>query len=139
MNPCIDCHLLMLKEAKKIAREAKYDFVATGEVLGQRPMSQNIRALELIEKKANLEGKILRPLSAKALPETEMEKSGMVDREKLLGISGRSRKEQMALAKKYGVKYYPTPAGGCILTDSEYSKKLRELDGKNKNNQKKRY
>ncbi len=127
MNPCIDCHLLMLKVAKKVAREANYDFIATGEVLGQRPMSQNIKALQLIEKKATLVGRILRPLSAKALPETEMEKSALVRREKLLGISGRSRKEQIALAKKMGVKHYPTPAGGCILTDSEYSKKLREL------------
>ncbi|HLM83818.1 MAG TPA: tRNA 4-thiouridine(8) synthase ThiI [Candidatus Bathyarchaeia archaeon] len=127
MNPCVDCHLLMLKEAKKIVREGKFDFLATGEVLGQRPMSQNIRALELIERKANLEGRILRPLSALALSETEMERTGMVDREKLMGISGRSRKEQMELAEKYEVKDYPTPAGGCILTDQEYSKKLREL------------
>lgn len=133
MNPCVDCHLLMLKEAKKIAREGKFDFLATGEVLGQRPMSQNERALDLIEKKANLKGRILRPLSAKALPPTEMEKSGAVDREKLLGISGRSRKEQMALAEKMGVTHYPTPAGGCILTESEYSKKLRELLTKIKN------
>ncbi len=127
MNPCVDCHFLMLKEAKKIAREGKFDFLATGEVLGQRPMSQNERALDLIEKKANLKGRILRPLSAKALPPTEMEKSGAVDREKLLGISGRSRKEQMALAEKMGIASYPSPAGGCILTDSEYSKKLRDL------------
>jgi tRNA-uridine 2-sulfurtransferase len=132
MNPCIDCHLLMLKVAKNLEREVKSDFLATGEVLGQRPMSQNSRALELIEKKANLEGRILRPLSAKVLPETEMERAGMVDREKLLGIFGRSRKEQIALAKEYGVKAYPSPAGGCILTDSEYSKKLRELFNKNK-------
>ncbi|MCX6766569.1 MAG: tRNA 4-thiouridine(8) synthase ThiI [Candidatus Moranbacteria bacterium] len=132
MNPCIDCHFLMLKVAKKIAREAKYEILATGEVLGQRPMSQNSRALELIEKKAGLVGKILRPLSAKALPETEMEKSKIVNREKLLGISGRSRKEQLELAKKYKIKYFPSPAGGCILTDKEYSKKLRELLEKNK-------
>jgi tRNA U34 2-thiouridine synthase MnmA/TrmU len=127
MNPCVDCHLLMLKQAKKLAREAKFDFIATGEVLGQRPMSQNSRSLELIEKKANLEGRILRPLSAQVLPETEMEKKGMVDRKKLLGISGRSRKEQMALAKKYKIRAYPSPAGGCILTDKEYSSKLREV------------
>jgi tRNA-uridine 2-sulfurtransferase len=139
MNPCIDCHLLMLKEAGKISNVAKllrtkkyYSILATGEVLGQRPMSQNFRALKLIEKKAGLQGKILRPLSAKALPETEMEKSGLVNREKLLGISGRSRKEQLALAKKFGVKYFPTPAGGCVLTDSEFSKKLEELFDKKK-------
>ncbi|MFA6285524.1 MAG: tRNA 4-thiouridine(8) synthase ThiI [Parcubacteria group bacterium] len=127
MNPCIDCHLLMLKVAKKIAVRENFDIIATGEVLGQRPMSQNSRALELIEKKAGLAAKILRPLSAKVLPETEMEKSGMVDRAKLLGISGRSRKVQMELAKSIKIKYYPTPAGGCILTDKEYSKKLCEL------------
>jgi len=132
MNPCVDCHLLMLIQAKKIAQKESFDIIATGEVLGQRPMSQNSRALELIEKKADLVGKILRPLSAKVLPETEMEKSGIVDREKLLGISGRSRKEQLELAKKYKIKYFPSPAGGCILTDKEYSKKLQELLEKNK-------
>lgn len=127
MNPCIDCHLLMLITAKKIAEKEKYDFIATGEVLGQRPMSQNMRALNLIEKKAGMVGKILRPLSAKNLPETKIEKTGMVDREALQGISGRSRKEQIALAKKFKIKYYPSPAGGCVLTESEYSKKLREF------------
>lgn len=127
MNPCIDCHLLMLKTAKKIMQKEKYDFLATGEVLGQRPMSQNAAALRLIEKKAGLVGKILRPLSAGVLPETEMEKAGLVERQKLFGISGRSRKKQMQLAAELGIKYYPTPAGGCILTDKEYSKKLREL------------
>lgn len=133
MNPCIDCHLLMLKAAKCIMKKDKYDFLATGEVLGQRPMSQNARALKLIEREAGLEEKILRPLSAKVLPETEMEKTGLVDREKLLGISGRGRKDQIELAKKFGIKNYPTPAGGCILTDKEYSKKLRELMAKVKN------
>lgn len=132
VNPCIDCHLLMLKEAKKIAREKKFDFIATGEVLRQRPMSQNFQALQLIERKAGLSGRVLRPLSAKRLPETEMEKGGIVDREKLMGISGRSRKAQLTLAKKFGVKYFPSPAGGCILTDEEFSRKLQELFEKNK-------
>jgi len=127
MNPCIDCHLLMLKEVKKIAAREKYDIIATGEVLGQRPMSQNREALKLIEKESKLTGKILRPLSAKVLPETEMEKLGLVDRKKLCAISGRGRKEQITLAKKFGVENYPSPAGGCILTDKEYSKKLQEL------------
>lgn len=127
MNPCIDCHLFMIKAARKILKEKKFDFLATGEVLGQRPLSQNRRALELIEKEAGLQRKILRPLSARVLPETEMEKLGLVDCEKLLGISGRSRKEQLLLAKKFGVKFFPTPAGGCILTDKEYSKKLEDL------------
>jgi tRNA-uridine 2-sulfurtransferase len=127
MNPCIDCHLLMLKTAKQIMRKDGYNFPASGEVLGQRPMSQNAGALKLIEREAGLVGKILRPLSAGVLPETEIEKKGLVDRKKLYAISGRSRKEQMALAKHFQIKYYPTPAGGCILTDKEYSKKLREL------------
>jgi tRNA-specific 2-thiouridylase len=127
MNPCIDCHLLMLKCAKIIAKKESFGIIATGEVLGQRPMSQNFRALELIEKKAGMAGKILRPLSALALPETEMEKSGMVDRAQLLGISGRSRKIQMEIAKKYKIKYFPSPGGGCILTEKEYSKKLGDL------------
>ncbi|OGI27111.1 MAG: hypothetical protein A2359_02515 [Candidatus Moranbacteria bacterium RIFOXYB1_FULL_43_19] len=133
MNPCVDCHLLMIGEAKKIAAREKYNFIATGEVLGQRPMSQNFEALKIIEREAGLVGKILRPLSAKVLPETEMEKSGMVDRRKLIGISGRSRKEQIGLAKKYGIKNYPSPAGGCILTDKEYSRKLLDLLEKVKN------
>ncbi|HBB36520.1 MAG: thiamine biosynthesis protein-like protein [Candidatus Moranbacteria bacterium GW2011_GWC1_45_18] len=121
MNPCIDCHLLMLREAKKIALKKKYDFIATGEVLGQRPMSQNIEALKLIEREAGLIGKIIRPLSEKILnPRAEL-------LGKMHGISGRGRKEQMALANKYGIKNYPTPAGGCILTDKEYSKKLSDL------------
>ncbi len=127
MNPCLDCHLLMLKKAKEIAEKKDFDILATGEVLGQRPMSQKIRALRIIEREAGLVGKVLRPLSAKVLPETEMEKRGLVDRRKLLGFRGRSRKPQIELAKKYKVKSYPTPAGGCILTDKEYAKKLREL------------
>jgi hypothetical protein len=127
MNPCVDCHLLMLTLAKKIAAREKYDIIATGEVLGQRPMSQNARTLALIEREAGLSGRILRPLSAKVLPETEYEKMGIVNREKLGGFSGRSRKEQLELAEKFGVENFPSPAGGCILTDKEYSKKLREL------------
>lgn len=127
MNPCIDCHLLMLKEARRIMKSEKYDFLATGEVLGQRPMSQNAGALELIERKAGLAGKILRPLSAKVLPETEQEKRGMADREKLFGFSGRGRRDQIELAGKLGVKNFPTPAGGCVLTEKEYSQKLEEL------------
>ncbi len=121
MNPCVDCHLLMLKAAKKIAARGKYDFIATGEVLGQRPMSQNIEALKLIEREAGLQGKIIRPLSEKILhPESEISKG-------MYGISGRSRKEQMVLARKYKIKKYPSPAGGCILADREYSKKLLDL------------
>ena len=123
MNPCIDCHILMLKEAKKIMES----FIATGEVLGQRPMSQNRNSLKKIEKESSLRGYLLRPLSAKLLDQTIPEKNGIVKREKLLDISGRSRKRQIALAKKFNLKRYPSPSGGCLLTDPEFSKKLKEL------------
>ena len=123
MNPCIDCHILMLKEAKKIMSS----FIATGEVLGQRPMSQNKNSLKKIEKESSLKGYLLRPLSAKLLDQTIPEKAGIVKREKLLDISGRSRKRQIALAKKFNLKKYPSPSGGCLLTDPEFSKKLKEL------------
>ena len=127
MNPCLDCHLLMLKKAKEIMKKEKYDFVATGEVLGERPMSQNIQALKILEEKSSLKGYLLRPLSAKLLEPTIPEKKGLVDREKLLKIQGRSRKEQIELAKKYKINNYPQPAGGCLLADLEFGKKLKEL------------
>ncbi len=127
MNPCIDCHALMFKEAWKIAEEKGFDVLASGEVLGQRPLSQVKPALARVEKEADLKGKILRPLSAKLLPETIYEERGIVDREKLESISGRGRKKQMALAKKLGIKNYPTPSGGCRLTESGFSEKLKKL------------
>lgn len=135
MNPCIDCHILMLRKAKKYLCSEKvgggasscFDFIVTGDVLGERPMSQNKQALSLIEKESGLKGYLLRPLSAKLLEPTVPEEKGWVDREKLLDIFGRSRKRQIELAKKWGIKEYPTPAGGCILTDPEYSKKLKEM------------
>jgi len=136
MNPCIDCHILMLKKAKEIMegkkpfgklRATKFHFVATGEVLGERPMSQNKKALDLIEKESSLRGYLLRPLSAKLLKPTIPEKLGLVDRNKLLDISGRSRKKQLELAKKFKLKDFPAPAGGCLLTDPEFSKRLRKL------------
>lgn len=127
MNPCIDCHILMLKKAKKIMEKEKFHFVATGEVLGERPMSQNKRALKLVAEKSSLKNYLLRPLSAKLLEKTIPEEKGWVKREKLLDISGRSRKRQIALAKKWKIEYYPSPAGGCLLTDLEFSKRLREL------------
>ncbi|MBU4082928.1 tRNA 4-thiouridine(8) synthase ThiI [Patescibacteria group bacterium] len=128
-NPCIDCHLMMLKKAKEIIRlsDSRTHFVATGEVLGERPMSQNKGALELLEKESGLSGYLLRPLSARLLEPTIPEKDGRVEREKLLAISGRQRKEQMALAKEFGLKDYPTPSGGCLLTDPEFGKRLKEL------------
>jgi len=127
MNPCLDCHILMLKKAKQLMKKLKADFVATGEVLGERPMSQNKKALELIEKESSLKGYLLRPLSAKLLKETIPEKKGDVDRERLLDIQGRSRKRQIELAKKFKIEWYPHPSGGCILTDLEFGKKLRDL------------
>ena len=127
MNPCLDCHILMLKKAKELMKKEKFDFVATGEVLGERPMSQNKKALELVEKESSLKGYLLRPLSAKLLKETIPEKKGWVNREKLLDIQGRSRKRQIELAKKFKIKWYPQPAGGCILTDLEFGKKLKDL------------
>jgi len=127
MNPCVDCHLLMLKIARKIMGDESFDFIATGEVIGQRPMSQNKQSLDVIEKEVGLAGKILRPLSAKLLARTEAETQGLVDENKLYGISGRSRKPQLELAKKFGIKKIPQPAGGCVLADADYGKKLKEL------------
>ncbi|PIP15657.1 MAG: tRNA 4-thiouridine(8) synthase ThiI, partial [Candidatus Portnoybacteria bacterium CG23_combo_of_CG06-09_8_20_14_all_44_36] len=130
VNPCIDCHLLMLKKAGEIMAKDGYDFVATGEVLGERPMSQNKSALQLIEKESGLKGYLLRPLSAKLLEPTVVEKSGLVDREKLLDISGRSRKRQMELAREWGIRDYPTPAGGCLLTDIQFGGRFKDMAGK---------
>ena len=127
MNPCIDCHALMLKKAGVIMREESFDFVATGEVLGERPMSQHKQALDIVAKDADLKGYLLRPLSAKLLEPIIAEQEGLVDREKLLAISGRSRKTQMALAAQYGIKEYPTPAGGCALTQKDFASRLKEL------------
>lgn len=127
MNPCIDCHGLMLREAARILEEENADFLFTGEVLGQRPMSQRRDALNSVEKLSGLSGRILRPLSAKLLEPTLVEREGLVDREKLLDIHGRGRKRQMELAARYGIKDYPQPGGGCMLTKEGFSRKLREL------------
>lgn len=127
MNPCIDCKILMLNRAKLLMQELDAKFIVTGEVLGQRPMSQNRRVLGIISKSSGLEGLVLRPLCAKLLPESMPEKEGWVSRDKLLDFNGRSRKPQIELAKKLGIKDYPTPAGGCLLTDPEFSKRLKEL------------
>jgi len=127
MNPCRDCHLLMLKKAKEIMEKEGYDFIATGEVVSQRPFSQKRDQLLFLEKEAGLEGYLLRPLSAKLLPETIAEKKGLVDRSKFYDISGKNRKRQLELTKEFNIKEFPMPAGGCILTDKEYSKKLKQL------------
>ena len=128
MNPCIDCHIYMLREAKRVAKEIGAEFMFTGDVLGERPMSQYRKALELEEKEAGLEGMVLRPLSAKLLPETIPERKGWIDRSKLLAISGKSRKPQIALAQEFGLQdEYPAPAGGCLLTYKEFASKVRDL------------
>lgn len=126
MNPCIDCHILMLRRAWEYARHRNAAFIFTGEVLGQRPMSQHRQALELVAKRSGTAGWLLRPLSAKLLPETEPEKQRLVDRERLLNIEGRGRKRQLALAKELGISGFSSPAGGCLLTDASYSRRLRE-------------
>jgi tRNA U34 2-thiouridine synthase MnmA/TrmU len=127
MNPCLDCRILMLRQARKIMAEEDFDFVVTGEVLKERPMTQSKPSMKLVEKEAGLQGFLLRPLSAKLLQITIPEEEKWVDRNKLEGIVGRSRKEQMKLAGKHKLKDYPNPAGGCILTDPEFSLKLKKL------------
>jgi tRNA U34 2-thiouridine synthase MnmA/TrmU len=125
LNPCIDCHALMIKLAGKITEEEGLDFIATGEVLGQRPMSQNKTALRRVEKLAGAE--VLRPLSAKLLPEINIERKGLVKRAGLFDISGRSREKQIKLATKYKITEYPSPAGGCLLTDPIFTSRAQEM------------
>jgi tRNA-uridine 2-sulfurtransferase len=127
MNPCIDCKILMLKKSREIMQDLGASFVITGEVLGQRPMSQHRDALMRIEQESGLEGLLLRPLSAKLLPLTTPEVLGWVDRAQLLKISGRSRKEQKELIGRYNIKDYPNADGGCLLTDPGFSKRLQDL------------
>lgn len=127
MNPCVDCHILMFKTASELMKEEDAVFVISGEVLGQRPMSQNRKALQLIAKESGLEGLLLRPLSAKKLPMTIPEERGWVKRELLLGLHGRSRKPQMELARRLHISDYPSPAGGCLLTERNFSARLRDL------------
>jgi len=127
LNPCLDCRIFMLKKAKTFMEENKAHFIFTGEVLGQRPMSQHRHSQELAAKNSGLDDLLLRPLSAKLFPMTKPEKEGWVDREKLLGISGRSRKEQFALASKHKITTFATPAGGCLLTEKKYAERLKDL------------
>ncbi|NMJ86268.1 MAG: tRNA (5-methylaminomethyl-2-thiouridylate)-methyltransferase [Thaumarchaeota archaeon] len=127
MNPCIDCREMMFNVAKDYMQEIDAKFIITGEVLEQRPMSQNPRALKIIEQESGLEGKVLRPLSAKHLKETEAEKTGLVKREQLLNIKGRTRKNQIELAKNLGITDYPNAAGGCLLTDPQFARKAKDL------------
>ena len=127
MNPCIDCHAAMIRRAGEMMAADGFDFVATGEVQGQRPMSQNRQSLGVVEKSSGLAGRLVRPLSAKLLEPTIPETEGRLDREKLLGLSGRARDRQIALAAELGIKEYPSPAGGCRLTEEGFCRKLKDL------------
>ncbi len=127
VNPCIDCKILMLHKARALLDTYQASFVVTGEVLGQRPMSQHRRALAIIERESGLEGLVVRPLSAGLLDETVPEKKGWVSRQRLLSISGRSRKPQIALAQSWGITQYPNAAGGCLLTEKEFARRFRDL------------
>lgn len=127
MNPCIDCHGFMLKKAGDYMEQVGASFLCTGEVLGQRPMSQNKSALKTVEKLSTYADYIVRPLSAQLLDPTIPEKRGWIDRSRLLDLSGRSRVKQMQLAESFGIKEYPSPAGGCLLTDANFSRRLQHL------------
>ncbi|MFH1094033.1 MAG: tRNA 4-thiouridine(8) synthase ThiI [Candidatus Omnitrophota bacterium] len=127
MNPCIDCHALMLKIAGQLMDSSGFDFIFTGEVLNERPMSQNRQSLDIVAKTSGYEKYIVRPLSAKFLDETEPERRGQLNRQALLDIQGRSRKRQISLAREFNVREYPNPAGGCLLTDRAFSDRLKEL------------
>lgn len=127
LNPCIDCRILMHKKARAYMKDRGASFIITGEVLGQRPKSQHRAALRTIERESGLDGLVLRPLSAGLLPPSIPERAGWVDRKKLLNISGRSRKPQIALAEIYGLVDYPCPAGGCLLTDPGFCRRMRDL------------
>ncbi|UCH56734.1 MAG: hypothetical protein JSV18_05110 [Candidatus Bathyarchaeota archaeon] len=126
MNICIDCRIHMFRKARELGKEIGAEFYVTGEVLGQRPFSQRRNAMRLIEREAGLEGKILRPLSARLLPETDVEKEGVVDRDSLYAIRGRRRTPQMSLAEELGVYDYACPSGGCLLTDPQFARRLRD-------------
>ncbi len=125
MNPCIDCRIYMFKIARQVMDKMDADFLITGEVIGQRPMSQRKEAMSLIDRDSAVEEVILRPLSAQFFPPTKMELEGWVDREKLLNISGRSRTEQLRWAKDLKLKGYTAPAGGCLLTDANFTPRLK--------------
>jgi tRNA U34 2-thiouridine synthase MnmA/TrmU len=127
LNPCIDCHTLMLKFAGKKMEETGADFILTGEVLGQRPMSQGKQSLFVVAKNSGYTDYILRPLSALLLEPIKAEREGIIDRTRLLAIQGRGRKPQMQLANDFGIKDYAPPAGGCLLTDVMFTKRLRDL------------
>jgi tRNA-specific 2-thiouridylase len=127
VNPCLDCRILMFKKGREYMDRNGASFIVTGEVLGERPMSQRREAMHIIERESGLQGLILRPLSAKLLPLTVPEKKGWIRRERLLAITGRSRKPQIKLASDYGINDYPCPAGGCLLTDPGFALRMKDL------------
>ena len=127
MNPCIDCHAAMIRRAGEMMSALGYDFVATGEVLNQRPMSQNRQSLGVVERTSGLQGRLVRPLCAQLLEPTIPEREGLIDRSRLLGLSGRRREPQFELAKRYGLTEYPSPAGGCKLTEKGFGHRLKDL------------
>ncbi len=128
LNPCLDCKVFMVRKAYEWIRENGFDFIITGEVVGQRPMSQRRDTMNVVKKESGVGDLLLRPLCAKNLPPTLPEREGWVDRERLYDFSGRNRKPQMELARRFGIEDYAQPAGGCcFLTDESYSKKLIDL------------
>jgi len=137
MNPCIDCHAMMMRYCGELLEKFHADFIITGEVLNQRPMSQNRSALDIVKNESGIGQKILRPLCAKNLNPTQMEIEGLIDREALMDIKGRNRKVQMELALKWGILDYPSPAGGCKLTEPNYSTRLRDILGHKEDTSKK--
>lgn len=127
MNPCVDCRSHMFSRAAQHMKAVGADFLFTGEVLGQRPMSQLRHSMKWIEKETGIEGRLLRPLCAQLMDPTIPEQEGLIDRERLLRISGRSRREQMAMAAKFHFKDYPAPAGGCLLTDHNFANRMKDI------------
>ncbi len=126
VNACIDCRLLVLNQGKKIAKEKGIDLIVSGEVLGERPMSQHKKAIDIVEKESGLKGKLLRPLSAKLLEETGVEKKGIVEREKLYSIQGRQRQKQIKLAEKFKINY-PNPSGGCLMCEKDFINRFKHV------------
>ena len=126
-NPCVDCKIFLFSRARDMMAEEKADFLVSGEVLGQRPMSQRRDTMRIVERDSGTEGFLLRPLCARFMKPTRAELEGIVDREKLLAITGRGRKPQMELAERMGIRHYPAPAGGCLLTDPEMAERIRKF------------
>ncbi|MFX1594232.1 MAG: hypothetical protein ACFFCL_16195 [Promethearchaeota archaeon] len=126
LNPCIDCRIFILKKAKEFMKQVKADFIFTGEVLNQRPKSQHMKALNIVERESGLENKLVRPLSALQLKPTIYEEQGLIDREKLLGIKGRSRRIQLELVRKHGLLESYYACGGCLLTDENFANRMKD-------------